>query len=92
MKLISGYQTIVRVVFVLASGTALALSCTGVGEKVRTNLNPCGTIITCDPVEYDLLTTDYPDWNLDPTCTIPGQCDGPYPFHGTSNNNTTNTQ
>lgn len=58
------------------------MSCTGVGEKVVKNVNPCGTVLNCDPVEYDLLFAEYPDWDVDPTCTIPAQCGGPFPYRG----------
>lgn len=38
------------------------------------NFNPCGTVLTCDPAEFDLLTMDplEPDYNYNPTCVIPG--------------------
>lgn len=65
-----------RILLVLGAGTLMQFNftCTGVAEKVVNNVNPCGTIFNCDPVEYDLLTTPFPDWSIDPTCTIPGQC------------------
>jgi len=47
------------------------------------NFNPCGTILNCDPYEWDIMMMDgnFPDWDLDPTCTIPGSCgDGIYPY------------
>ena len=47
------------------------------------SFNPCGTILVCDPYEWDIMMLDgnYPDWDLDPTCTIPGSCDdGIYPY------------
>lgn len=47
------------------------------------NFNPCGTVLVCDPYEWDLMMLDgnYPDWDLDPTCTVPGSCgDGIYPY------------
>lgn len=59
-------------------GTAWAdLGCI---SKVARNVNPCGTILNCDPIEYDLLMHNYPDWSLDPTCTIPGLCGGQFPY------------
>jgi hypothetical protein len=51
------------------------------GTIVR-NVNPCGTILFCDPLEYDLafMQDEFPDWDVDPTCTIPGLCGGtPFP-------------
>jgi len=49
------------------------------------NFNPCGTILVCDPYEWDLmmLGDNYPDWDLDPTCTVPGGCgNGVFPYGG----------
>lgn len=72
-----------RIALVLTTGAVMQFdfSCTGVAERMANNINPCGTILNCDPEEYDLLTTDFPNWNLDPTCTIPGACGGPsYPL------------
>ncbi|GMU23928.1 MAG: hypothetical protein AMXMBFR13_40050 [Phycisphaerae bacterium] len=59
-------------------GTTFQAGCLG---KVARNVNPCGTVLACDPLEYDLLFTEYPDWDLDPTCTIPGFCGGPFPWN-----------
>ena len=48
---------------------------TGCAGKVLRNVNPCGTILNCDPLEYDLaFQENYPDWDADMTCTIPGLC------------------
>lgn len=55
---------------------------TGCIGTIARNVNPCGTILVCDPLEYDLMWTDqsdWPDYNIDPTCTIPGEC-GETPF------------
>ena len=60
-------------------GTMFQAGCLG---KVANNVNPCGTILDCDPLEWDLMFNDYPDWNLDPTCTIPGLCGGQWPPPG----------
>lgn len=61
-------------------------------SKVAKNVNPCGTILNCDPVEYDLLMNrNWPDWDLDPTCTIPGLCNGPFPSVGDDDGTTTTT-
>ena len=78
-------RRVLQAMLVLTAGTLMqvgSLSCTGMAEKVVNNVNPCGTILNCDPVEYDLLTTDFPDWDLDPTCTIPGQCGTVWPTGG----------
>lgn len=51
-------------------GTSLAIlpSC----EGLLTTINPCGTILNfCTQEDIDLLFADVPDYDLDPTCTIP---------------------
>jgi len=63
----------------LGSAFQPGLGCLG---RVARNVNPCGTILVCDPLEYDLLfnnENDWPNWDVDPTCTIPGFC-GNTPF------------
>lgn len=77
-------QYAMRVTLVLTTGALMQFNftCTGVAERLGNNVNPCGTILNCDPVEWDLLTTPFPDWSLDPTCTIPGQCGGTWPTMG----------
>lgn len=75
-------KRLLQVTSVLLAGTLLEVSCTGMGERVVNGINPCGTILNCDPVEYDLLTRDFPNWELDPTCTIPGQCGTVWPLVG----------
>ncbi|MHC4066650.1 MAG: hypothetical protein ACYSUI_19415 [Planctomycetota bacterium] len=41
-------------------------------ETALTTVNPCGSILGfCDPTDIDLLFADVPDFELDPTCTIP---------------------
>lgn len=57
----------------LMGGTALQIlpSC----ESVLTTFDPCGTILgNCTPGTFELLFADVPDWDVDPTCTIPGAC------------------
>lgn len=41
-------------------------------ETTLTTLNPCGSIFGfCNPQDIDRLFADIPDFDLDPTCTIP---------------------
>jgi hypothetical protein len=41
-------------------------------ETALTTVNPCGSIFGfCEPTDMDVLFGDVPDWDLDPTCTIP---------------------
>jgi len=62
--LLIGAATLTGCVF--ASG--LLPSC----QTALTTVNPCGSIFGfCDPTDIDLLFADVPDYNLDPTCTIP---------------------
>ena len=53
----------------LLAGTAFQIpSC----QSLLTTVNPCGTIFSfCEPYELDALLGDVPDWELDPTCTVP---------------------
>lgn len=64
-------------------GTTFQLGA-GCLSRAAQMINPCGTILNCDPLEYDLAFQDWvPDWDLDPTCTIPGMCGGtPFPPGG----------
>ena len=74
-------ETAIRALIgIAAAGALFGASCAGVSEKLVKNVNPCGTILNCDPVEYDLLFADYPDWDVDPTCTIPSLCGGTFPY------------
>jgi hypothetical protein len=66
----------------------MAINNTG---RLANYINPCGTILNCDPFEYDLLTTSWPDYTKDPSCTIPGLCGGPFPLNGGGGTGTTNT-
>ena len=42
------------------------------------NVNPCGSILFCDPATYRFLTSGYEgpgvDVNIDPACTFPPFC------------------
>ncbi len=77
----------VALMFSLLGGYSLAgfggINCLGQATRL---LNPCGTVLVCDPLEYDLMNydlDDFPDFDVDPTCTIPGFCDGvPFPPAG----------
>lgn len=41
-------------------------------ETVLTTANPCGTVFAfCDPYEIEQIFADLPDFEADPTCTIP---------------------
>ena len=59
-------------------------SATGCLSAAATNFNPCGTILNCDPAEWDLLTIDpsQPDYSYNPTCPIPGLFNCSTPISG----------
>lgn len=82
------WQVVMRLLLAGGMGVVFATNCTGVAEKVFNNVNPCGTVLNCDPLEYELLNNNYPDWSWDPTCTIPGQC-GTWPPNSTTSGTTT---
>ena len=65
----------------LASGLLGSAFQPGVGclHTLARNFNPCGTVLICYPIEYDLLFHKFPDYNIDPTCTIPVFCGGVFP-------------
>lgn len=45
-------------------------------------INPCGTVFAfCDAVDLDFLNRTIPDFQDDPTCTIPFAC-SPDPIFG----------
>ncbi len=56
--------------------------CGGVGGLINfaQNLNPCGSILACDPVQFRFLTSGYEgpgvDPDIDPACTFPPFCAG----------------
>ena len=66
----------------------VGLVVTGCEPSILRQINPCGTIFTaqttdedgettagfCDPLGWDLLFLDIPDFSADPTCSIPGFC------------------
>ncbi len=38
-------------------------------------VDPCGTVLAdCFPGQFQLYASDVPNYELDPTCTIPGGC------------------
>ncbi len=71
-------QFFLRLAIRLTAFTSLVglMSCTGCLYKLGRNINPCGTILDCNPTEWDWMfhNQDYPDYGADPTCVIPGQC------------------
>jgi len=78
MRRFNKWQITIRILLAVSFlGTTFGVGCLGTMVK---SINPCGTIIDCDPLEFDLLFMDIPNFEADPSCTIPGYCDGPVPF------------
>lgn len=64
------WRGIIGLAVVAGGGMSAAIfpSC----ETIATTVNPCGTIFGfCQPTDVDLLFADIPDFDLDPTCTLP---------------------
>lgn len=74
------YLTLVTTLAVGGSCLQLA-GCDALGTAISaiSGINPCGTILTCDPAEYEFLTSgiDGPGVRpeLDPFCVYPPFCD-----------------
>ena len=69
-------RRIATMLLMLAPLTATTFA-PGCLETALLAANPCGTILNCDPdfwqfTVYPALTV--PNWELDPSCVIPGAC------------------
>jgi len=63
-----GFQKVYVGMAVMAVGTTFLPSCGG----LLTTVNPCGTVFAfCTAEELDAFFGSFPDYSLDPTCTIP---------------------
>jgi hypothetical protein len=55
----------------------------GIGHYIA-NFNPCGTILSCDPVQYNFIRSGYTgpgaNPNVDMACTYPPFCGSNDPF------------
>jgi len=68
-------------------GSVFGGSCIGlgnlqsVGGSLIRSINPCGTILDCNPLEFDLLFNDVttPDFNECPISVLPQDCVGVFP-------------
>lgn len=70
------HRVIVRILVVapLLAGTVYGPSCL---ETTLLALNPCGTVLDCDPADYYAIiwpVITAPDYDRDPSCTIPYAC------------------
>jgi len=64
--------TRVRLTFAMLVGVTMQLGWIPSCETIATTVNPCGTVLGfCNQEDVDLLFADIPDYELDPTCTIP---------------------
>jgi hypothetical protein len=73
-----------RIACLSVSGVVFQLGgCLNLGgvANFASSINPCGTILNCDPEEYQFLTSGYEgpgaDPNVDLNCTFPPYCEGP---------------
>jgi hypothetical protein len=75
----SRLRTAIFVAFVAAVAGACMGGCGDIGPYLA-NINPCGTILNCDPVAYNFVTSGYKgpgaDPSIDPACTYPPYCTG----------------
>lgn len=69
-----------RLLATLAIGGAVFQGC-GIINFVS-NINPCGTVLNCDPSTYRFATSGYRgpgiNPNIDPSCSYPPFCSPPY--------------
>lgn len=83
----SDWRTRLRVVLMVTLATAYAIpgascvdSLTGVAGSVARNFNPCGTILVCDPLEWEYAVGNLDPFNPDfeecPLSADPSQCLG----------------
>ena len=86
MERLKKQQAVLRVLLALSTmgATAYSVSVGGCLQTAARNINPCGTIVDCDPIEWDLMFHDFPDYDTDPTCVIPGLCGNQWPPTGTN--------
>lgn len=73
----------------LAAGTCFQFGGCNLGAigSAVANINPCGTILNCDPALYEFTNSGYQgpgvDPALDPFCTFPPFCGTPQdPIYG----------
>lgn len=74
-----------RVSLIVVVGTCFQLPSCGLGDALSYvgKINPCGTILNCDPVTYEFIRSGYDgpgaDPQVDPHCTYPPYCaDDPF--------------
>ncbi len=73
-------NALVLATLTMVVGTCFQLGGCGLADlgQYIANLNPCGTILACDPVYYTFVRSGYsgpganPD--IDPACTYPPYC------------------
>jgi hypothetical protein len=77
------HRSLLTLGWLIAAGTCFQLGgCSSLGSYIA-KLNPCGTILNCDPVEYRFISSNYQgpgaDPKVDPACTYPPFCaDDPF--------------
>ena len=73
-------RRVLRVALLIGSGAMVFQFGLGACVELANFINPCTTVLAlCDQQDLDFLTHTIPDFEFDPSCTIPGQC-GDLPF------------
>jgi len=72
-------NAIVTLAAIAAGSYIPVVGCGDLGTYLG-RLNPCGTILVCDPVQYRFISSGYDgpgaDPQVDPACTYPPFCAG----------------
>ncbi len=80
MRKTSSFRGVLLTLGLCAAGTLCQFGGCGFPELTSflTSINPCGTILDCDPAQYTFATSGYSgpgvDLNVDMTCTFPPYC------------------
>ena len=65
----------------VTAASTLYVSLGGACEWATTRFDPCGTLFAnCSQGSFNLAFASVPDYDIDPTCTIPAGCVAPGTF------------
>ena len=79
-------RRVAGLVFVSVCMVGLLESCNDLLLNATGYVDPCGTIFAnCEPGDFLVNAASSPDYCIDPTCTIPGQCTADPPLGLTAN-------
>ncbi len=69
------YRNLFQTGAVIAAGSLFHSGCTGTILSQLNQVNPCTTILNCDPTVFEFARSDTtPGVNDDPFCTVPPFC------------------